>query len=247
MNSAILFLVFNRPDTTAPVFEAIRAARPPRLYVAADGPRPEQPGESERCEQARRIATAIDWPCDVRTLFRDGNLGCRDAVSGAITWFFKCEEQGIILEDDCLPAASFFGFCDELLERFRDDERVMCITGNNFQEDMAGYPYSYYFSRYAHIWGWASWRRAWNLHDWTLKGLDDFMAVGALQALSSTPGFSEYWGRWFQQVRDGLDAWDFHWLLSCWLQKRADVYTTRQLGIEYRLRRRRDACHGSKR
>src|SRR5262249_20722231 len=157
----VLFLIFNRPNTTARVMEAIRTAGPGRLYVAADGPRDGNADEAKRCAEVRRIATQVDWPCEVQTLFRERNLGCRQAVSSAITWFFEQEQEGIILEDDCLPSPSFFPYCAELLARFRNDERIMCITGCNFQQDMKGYPYSYYFSKYHHVWGWATWRRAW--------------------------------------------------------------------------------------
>src|SRR5262249_28027120 len=149
----VLFLVFNRPETTARVMEAIRAVCPKRLYVAADGPRKGKSGEADRCAEARRIATRVDWPCQVRTLFREGNLGCRDAVSGAITWFFECESEGIILEDDCLPSIDFFRYCAELLERYRDDERVMAICGSAYADVPSDYPSSYYFSYYADMWG----------------------------------------------------------------------------------------------
>src|SRR5690606_2235152 len=121
LNTAVLFLVFNRPDVTAKCFEAIRAARPARLYVAADGPRSDRLGEAERCEQVRAIATAVDWPCEVKTLFRAENLGCRRAVSGALDWFFEAEPEGIVLEDDCLASPDWFRFAEEMLERYRDD------------------------------------------------------------------------------------------------------------------------------
>src|SRR5689334_9315101 len=111
----VLLLIFNRPDTTALVMEALRRARPSRVYVAADGPR-EGMGEDERCERARRIATEVNWPCEIKTLFRKCNLGCGRALSGAIDWFFEHEEQGIILEDDCVPSQSFFPYCAELLD-----------------------------------------------------------------------------------------------------------------------------------
>ena len=153
MTVPILFLIFNRPDTTARVFEAIRAARPPRLYVAADGPRQGREGEAERCESARKIATTVDWPCEVNAVFRESNLGCRVAVSSAIDWFFEAEQEGIILEDDCLPASDFFRFCSELLERFRHDNRVMAICGSSYAEVEAKYSGSYYCSYYADIWG----------------------------------------------------------------------------------------------
>jgi GT2 family glycosyltransferase len=122
LKTAVLFLIFNRPDTTKQVFAAIRKAKPPKLYVAADGPRADNPGEAEKVEQVRLIATNIDWDCELKTLFRDENLGCGKGVSSAITWFFENEGEGIILEDDCLPSQSFFWYCEELLERYREDK-----------------------------------------------------------------------------------------------------------------------------
>lgn len=198
--------------------EAIRAARPHRLYVAADGPR-DRPGEADRCEAARRVATSVDWPCDLRTLFRDRNLGCRDAVSEAISWFFDNELEGIVLEDDCLPSASFFPYCAELLERYRENERVMCITGNNFQSDMCGYAPSYYFSKYNHVWGWASWRRAWRHYDRDMKSFPAFVRAGRLEGMSRSPGFADSWEKRFKSVYRGkIDTWDYQWLYSCWVR-----------------------------
>jgi hypothetical protein len=214
----ILFLTFNRPDTTARVFDAIRAARPARLYVAGDGPRADRPGEAERCAEVRHLATQIDWPCEVKTLFRDQNLGCRHAVHSAITWFFEHEPEGIILEDDCLPDPSFFMFCGEMLDRYRENPRIMCVTGNNFQSDMRGWPHSYYYSIYNHCWGWASWRRAWTLYDAELDLLDDPAAREKLRAVSSVPGFEAFWTSTLQKVRDGsISAWDYPWTWSCFL------------------------------
>ena len=137
LKTAVLFLVFNRPDTTKQVFKAIRQAKPPRLYVAADGPRADKPGEAEKVEQARRIAMQVDWDCEVKTLFREKNLGCGKAVSSAIDWFFENEEEGIILEDDCLPSQSFFWFCEELLERYRlDMQSWPHIRDNDYLQDI---------------------------------------------------------------------------------------------------------------
>ena len=133
LKTAVLFLVFNRPDTTTEVFEKVRQAKPQRLYIAGDGPREGREGEKEKVTKAREIATKVDWPCNVKTLFRDKNLGCKKGVSSAITWFFEQEEQGIILEDDCVPHLDFFTFCENLLDRYAEDERVSAITGNNFQ------------------------------------------------------------------------------------------------------------------
>jgi hypothetical protein len=213
----ILFLVFNRPDATAQVMDAIRAARPERLYIAADGPRDGKPGEAERCAEVRGLATQVDWPCEVGTLFRECNLGCRDAVSSAITWFFEQEPEGIILEDDCVPSLSFFPYCAELLARFRNDERIMCITGNNFQRDMNGYPYSYYFSKYNHIWGWATWRRAWRCYDDTMKLYPEYVDYNSFKSLSCSRDFFDYWKGELEKVyHRTLDTWDYVWMFACW-------------------------------
>jgi GT2 family glycosyltransferase len=148
LKTALLFIIFNRPDTTEHVFEAIRQARPQTLFIAADGPRKDRPGEIEKCLQARHIATSVNWDCDVKTLFQNTNLGCKAAVSTAITWFFDNVEEGIILEDDCLPDQSFFSFCGDLLRRYEDDDRIFHIGGVNFQKETGPHRSSYYFSRY---------------------------------------------------------------------------------------------------
>lgn len=218
LNTAVLFLVFNRPDTTALVFEAIRNVRPTRLYVAADGPRLDRKGEAERCAEVRRIATNIDWDCEVHTLLRDNNLGCKNAVSSGITWFFEHEEAGIVLEDDCLPDPSFFPYCAELLERYRETPEVMCITGNNFQSDMQGWAYSYYFSIFNHCWGWASWRRAWELYDFDLNKYKNTDSKAIMESLSTVPGFADYFIVQLDAVKEGrIDTWDYSWSWTCWL------------------------------
>jgi hypothetical protein len=208
--TAVLFLVFNRPDTTWEVFKAIRAARPPRLYVACDGPRGNKPGEVATVEALQRtIMDNINWPCTAYTLFRDTNLGCREAVSGAITWFFGHEEEGIILEDDCLPSPSFFPFCENLLEAYRNDERIAGITGD-FRPVTSNRP-SNAIGRvgYPLIWGWASWRRVWKNYDpsmsaWTGDPLD-------LPHLASKPRATrKYLKLAFDAVANGkLNTWDF--------------------------------------
>ena len=133
LKTPVLFLIFNRPDVTQRVFEAIRKAKPPRLYVAADGPRIGKEGEEENCTLTRKIIEQVDWDCEVKKLFREKNLGCKIAVSSAIDWFFENEEEGIILEDDCLPDQSFFPFCGELLAYYRTNDKVMHLSGDNFQ------------------------------------------------------------------------------------------------------------------
>jgi hypothetical protein len=218
MRSPVLFLVFNRPETTRQVFDAIRAAKPPRLYVAADGPRQDRPGEVERCAEVRRIATGVDWPCEVKVLFREKNLGCKKGVSSGIDWFFEHEEEGIILEDDVLPVASFFPYCDELLERYRDDERVGLVSGCNLIMKQYAPESSYFFSRYNHIWGWASWRRAWKHYDINMNAWPNWRDQGGLKKLSKgNKRFERYWRETLEHAYAGkINTWDYQWTFACW-------------------------------
>lgn len=165
MRSPVLFMVFNRPEQTEISFERIRAARPPRLYVAADGPRKGREGEEALCAEVRRLATAVDWPCEIKTLFRKRNLGCRVACQSAITWFFQNEPEGLIIEDDIVAHPDFFTFCDATLERYRDNPRISVVCGFNYQMGRVHGDASYYFSNNTHIWGWASWARNWKDYD----------------------------------------------------------------------------------
>ena len=217
---AILFLVFNRPDTTRKVFETIRKAQPLRLYVASDGPRLEKSGEDDQVREVQKIATKVDWNCEVKTFFRDRNLGCKMAVSSAITWFFKHEEDGIILEDDCVPSQSFFPYCQELLEKYRDDTRIMAISGDNFQKKKKHSSSSYYFSRYPHCWGWATWKRAWTFYDGMLLAWPEIKEERLLGDIGSgEDGFLNYWSRIFDNCYAGkIDSWAYPWTFSCWLQ-----------------------------
>lgn len=216
-DTPVLFMVFNRPEPTRQVFQAIRAAKPSKLYVAADGPRLDRADEAQLCEQTREIATDVDWPCEVKTLFRSTNLGCREAVSKAITWLFETEESGIILEDDCLPHPSFFPYCANLLDHYRDEPRVMHIAGVNFQETMAGYPDSYYFSKFSHGHGWATWSHAWRHFDDSLEGLSEMLESRALSKMSKCTGFEDHFSRQFIKAQRGRsNAWDYPWNFACW-------------------------------
>ncbi len=219
LKTAVLFLVFNRLDTTTQVFEAIRNAKPPRLYVAADGPRFSKEGEPEKVQAVRDyVLEHIDWDCEVKTLFRDENLGCKYAVSSAITWFFENEEMGIILEDDVLPLPSFFYYCDELLERYKDNESIALISGCNMISRYYEPASSYFFSKYNFIWGWASWRRSWREYDVRMAQWPAWKALGVLRDLSDgNRFFSMYWGAFFDKVHAGhIDTWDFQWTFACW-------------------------------
>ncbi len=213
----VLLLIFNRPDLTEQVMEQIRKAEPPKLFVGADGPREDHPGDEKHCEQVRAVATQVDWDCEVHTLFRDENLGCKQAVSSAITWFFEHVEAGVILEDDCVPHPTFFPYCEELLGRYRDDERVMAISGDNFQPSDRTYDASYYFSIYNHVWGWATWRRAWEHYDGKISAWKSLKNKNWLKGWLGTEEEAEHWRDIFDRVaREEIDSWAYPWTFACW-------------------------------
>lgn len=215
----VLLLIFNRPDLTERVFEQVRQVQPKSLFIAADGPRPSVFGENQLCEATREVVSQIDWDCEVQTLFRSENLGLKRAVSRAIDWFFEQVDEGIILEDDCVPNRSFFYFCGQMLSRYRHDERIMAISGNNFQEQSDPSGDSYYFSIYNHIWGWATWRRAWRLYDEQMKMWPQLRKSAWLQGLLGDPQVAEYWCRIFDNVcQDRIESWGYVWTFSCWSQ-----------------------------
>lgn len=211
METPVLFLIFNRPDTTKRVFDAIRKVQPKTLYVAADGPRSDRVEEQTKCAEARGVIDQIDWQCDVKTLYRNENLGCRMAVSSAITWFFSQEEEGIILEDDCLPHPDFFIFCEVMLATYRDEQKVMHITGGNFQFGRKRGEASYYFSSIPHIWGWASWRRAWKQYDVDMKDYPQFLKNPERSKFFLSAEFEKYWLFYFNRVYRKAGTWDFQW------------------------------------
>ena len=218
LTTPVLLLIFRRPETTRRVFEAIRQARPTRLYVAADGPRPDHPTDAERCAEARAVVQEIDWPCDVFTLFQEKNLNCGLGPVTALNWFFGQEPEGIILEDDCVPAPSFFWFCAELLARYRHEARVMHIGGNNFGSEARQAPapeaLSYHFSTQRNSWGWATWRRAWQLYDYHLTDFQAVVAAGTLNEAFTGP-LEKYYrlGKMagVLALPQPPDVWDYQW------------------------------------
>ena len=231
MRSPVLFLVFNRPETTKVVFDAIRAARPPKLYEAADGPRLNHNGEDKLCQAVREMFDLIDWPCELKTLFQTRNLGCKLGVSAGINWFFECEEEGVILEDDVLPIPSFFIYCDELLERYRNDDRIGIISGSNLITNKIKIQDSYFFSRVPLIWGWASWRRAWQNYDVNMRKWKTWDASGALKQLfPKNPLVISYWRDAFNRVyEDKLSTWDYQLILTRWMDSTLTVIPAHNL------------------
>ena len=216
MSPPVLFLIFNRPEKALAVFDRIRDARPAKLFIAADGPRKIKLGEVALCKQTRKaILDLVDWPCELSTLFRDENLGCKLAVSSAISWFFEHVEEGIILEDDCLPDASFFKFSGELLEKFRFQDNVMMISGSNFRPDQQSTD-SYLFSRHTAIWGWASWRRAWRHYDLAMAAWPDYREHHRLENFLPSSIARRRNKQFENAFRGNCSTWDTQWLFACW-------------------------------
>lgn len=225
----LLLLIFNRPETTSRVFAEIRKARPEKLFIAADGPRVNRPDDIQKCAEARDMVSKVDWPCEVKTLFRDSNLGCKKAVSSGIDWFFNQVEEGIILEDDCVPDQSFFPFCEELLERYRTDEKVMMISGFNATGEWP-VPASYIFSKYTAVWGWATWKRAWKKYDVTMSS---WALPESRKIIKSALGDHRIWKikQWtYDRLHAGLkDTWDYQWEYALLLNGGVSIVPTKNL------------------
>ena len=218
-------MLFNRPDATQRVFEEIRRVRPPKLLVVADGSRAERTCEAEKCESVRAIIDTVDWPCEVLKNYSEVNLGCKVRMSSGIDWVFEQVEEAIILEDDCLPHPTFFRFCQELLEYYRDDLRIAQISGCNFQFGLRRNEDSYYFSRYNHVWGWASWRNRWRgCYDVAMSHWPKIRDEGWLLDMLCSKTEAARWREIFDDVHQGkIDTWDYQWTFACWLQGRLTV------------------------
>jgi hypothetical protein len=164
----VLFIVFNRPDTTQRVFNAIKKARPQKLFIAVDAPRSGNIDDEKNCAKVKEIVKQVDWECQTYCRFAETNQGCGNGVFNAISWAFENEDRLIVLEDDCVPSQPFFSYCHELLERYRNDTRIWIISGNQYYEEAVTTPHSYFFSHYGHNWGWATWKRAWSEMDMSM-------------------------------------------------------------------------------
>lgn len=216
VKSPVLFIIFNRPEKTFKVFEEIRKVKPNKLFIYSDGPRKNIEYEYELVLHSREVVKHIDWSCDVYTNYSELNSGsAKYGVSNGINWFFSNTSEGIILESDCLPNKSFFYFCDLMLDYYRNDTRIMHISGNNFQNDKINKNKSYYFSRIPFIWGWATWARAWQYYDIKLKNLIYFISENKLCDLFSNKRMGYYWTKKLIGVYYNLiDTWDYQWLFS---------------------------------
>ena len=218
LKTPVAFFIFKRRDATEKVFAEIARARPPRLFVIADGPRKDVPGEAEACTATRAVIDQVDWDCEVQAYYSDVNMGCERRMASGLDWVFSQVEEAIIFEDDCLPQPTFFRFCEELLARYRDDERIAMISGNNFQFGRKRTAYSYYFSRYPHIWGWATWRRAWENYDANMKTWPEIRGGGWLREYSCNLRTIKFRLNKFNDLYEGNGgSWDGKWTFACWL------------------------------
>lgn len=213
---AVLFLIFKRIDSTIKSFEAIKKVKPKRLYIGADGPRNNRPDEKERVNRVRKyVLNHIDWDCEVRTLFNKENQGSKVAVSSAIEWFFKNEEMGIIIEDDIVPSASFFKYCQELLKKYKDDRTIGLIAGYGTHSNEINIAESYAAIKYPLTWGWASWRRVWDSYDIAMGLWDTKDKKRIIRSISSRKRTRGYWYQAFERTHAGLiDAWDYQLCLQ---------------------------------
>jgi hypothetical protein len=223
----VALFAFNRADTTARVFEAIRRARPQTLFLVCDGPRPDRPGE---CDAVRSILEGVDWPCDVRRDYASENIGCRRRMISGISWVFSQTPEAILLEDDCLPSPSFFRFASEMLTRFRDDHRVMMVQGGNLVFNQLNNRYSYTFGRSTGIWGWATWARAWAHYDEHLTRWPLLRETCWLSELLENKRQVDFWRKIFDLVHSGMeDTWDYQWTFSTWVHDGLSVIPSRNL------------------
>jgi hypothetical protein len=212
----VLLIIFNRPDKVRSLIESLEKIKPKYIYVTGDGPRTGKTGEGNKCDEARKIATNIPWGAEVYTNFSDTNLGCKKGVSTGVTWFFENVEEGIVLEDDCLPHPSFFTLCNQMLTAYKNDESIMHINGTSFLptlKETVDTPY--YFSSIAHSWGWASWRRAWQHFDGEMNNINNLEKSFSKNSLFTKVKYSRYWIKLFKYTKNNKrDSWAVPWSYS---------------------------------
>jgi hypothetical protein len=232
MKVPVLLVIFNRPDKVLKVIESIKLYQPEKLYIAADGPRVNNNSDLEGCQKSRDVVNnKIDWKCEIITLYGKDNKGCSESVSGAVSWFFENEELGIILEDDCVPSKSFYIFCEEMLDKYKKDTRIASISGTNFIDTLYDYKYSYFFSKYPHCWGWATWKRSWLNYDHNMLGWNEFYNNQGLDNFNDcNKTFNHVWGRMVNSVIQGKEnSWAYRWTISCWQQNALTITPSKNL------------------
>jgi len=198
---------------------------PKKLFVIADAARTDRPGEVEKCEATRAVVEQVDWDCEVRANYSDVNLGCAKRISSGLNWVFEQVDEAIILEDDCVPHPTFFPFCEELLDKYKYDNRIASISGQNVQFGRKRTDYSYYFSRYNHCWGWATWKRAWQDFDIYMKNWPEIQKENFLNDILLDRKAVSYWQNRLQHVYDNplSTVWSYQWTFASWIQNRLGI------------------------
>lgn len=221
MDTPVALAIFNRPQQLREVFDAVRRAQPRRLFVIADGPREDRPGEKDLCAQARAITEQVDWDCRVERNYAQTNMGCGRRLSSGYDWLFSQVDRAIIIEDDCVADPSFFPFCEQMLERYADDERVMHITGRSIYADPPPRPYSYYFSHQLDCWGWATWARAWKHYDFNISLWPQVRDERWLKGLLRDPRAVRFFMQLFDRIHGDIATWTtwaHQWNFACFAQ-----------------------------
>ncbi len=222
----VVLFIFNRPDLTRRVLEVVRAARPAQLLVIADGPRIQHPEDAAQCAAVRALIDQMKWECPVHKNYASNNMGTKRRLESGLDWVFARTESAILLEDDFLPHPSFFEFCSELLERYRESERVMAICGTDLTQEQCPRQESYRFSRYPVIWGWATWRRAWRLHDPSMTAWSEWLQTHRLNTYLGDAKASRYWSYILQSEFEASETWDYAWMFSAWRHNGLSIHPT---------------------
>ncbi len=232
MDKPLLLLLFNRPKETEILINRLRKIKPEKIYISQDGPRINFLEDQVLCKEVRNVIQKINWKCEIKTRYLKFNLGCRSSVSSAIDWFFNFEDDGIILEDDCIPSKSFFNFCAQMLNKFKNSENIFTISGSNFQKDNFVGEGDYYFSKYAHCWGWATWRRAWKYYDDNMKFWSKLKNSETWTKLHPNKYEKKYWSKIFNLVYSKkIDSWAYVWLASIWYLNGKSIIPNKNLII----------------
>lgn len=232
LSTPVALIIYRRPYLTEKVLDAVRAVKPTDLYVIADGPRPDKLGEAEACAAARAVIDSVDWGCQVHRCYSETNLGCGHRPASGMDWLFEQVESAIILEDDCIPHSSFFSFCQELLERYKDDERVMHISGCTYRPETWDTDDSYFFSHFPACWGWATWARAWKQYDIHCGDWPVLRDKPFLSDLIGKPFVEKFWGDRFDEANQGdesLHFWDYQWAFNCWAHNGLSIFPKQNL------------------
>jgi hypothetical protein len=218
-STPIVLFIFNRPKNTFLIISILRNISPQKLFIIADGPRPNNESDVLLCEQTRKVIDGIDWPCEIIKKYANSNIGCRNSIPQGLDFVFQQVESCVILEDDCIPQLSFFQFCEELLHIYKDNKSIMTISGhrsegpNEFDSD------SYFFSIYPAIWGWATWKNRWEKYDLSMSQWPELRRSNWLNRILKTHESQSYWTRIFNKMQEGLDTWDYAWVFASWVHQ----------------------------